>query len=289
MGPRFLLTQNILPPSRDKQLEPHAVSLSFTWEVPRMWRGCGLHPNDISVSSVCVCECVMGQGEECYHWSVSHPDPPLLPACTVWHERCEFTSRGCVRNSIVIKQTVCAHMICVCVCVRKSRGESSTGQHRLLPWVTLSRYPTSPCVLLFINLFISPPLFHSLFFLLHLHLFFPFWIRADTPPSPMTSPPPSPHTLLWWIILYVQTFRCSSLQHKLQEWAEMLLVHSENQAQVPDDCDLKFVTLPSLTTNSYIWSHSDCAENFFFYLCSAQIVFFLFFILLNQHFVFISP
>lgn len=60
-----------------------------------MWGGCGLHPNDMSffflffifLMSVCVCERERATGpwgEECYHWSVSHPDPPLLSLHFMW-------------------------------------------------------------------------------------------------------------------------------------------------------------------------------------------------------------
>lgn len=98
-----------------------------------------------------------GRGEECYHWSVSHPDPPL----PLSHH---FTCK-CVYVSYVVLMS-CTSCLCTRVmlvhngewrehprvrCVHTCEAGKAVVSHpqasiALLPWVTLSRYSTSlPC------------------------------------------------------------------------------------------------------------------------------------------------
>lgn len=67
--------------------------------------------------------------------------------------------------------TVCMR---VCVC----SGESSTGQRCLLPWVTRSRYPTSPC-----NLFLPTSLPYPLPPPPAPPLLFPLWLTDESYPT----------------------------------------------------------------------------------------------------------
>lgn len=219
---RFLPESSHDLETNSRQLEPPAVRLSFRWEVPRMWGGCGLHPNDISFSLFSVW---LGQGEECYHWSVSHPDPPL----PLSHH---FTCK-CVYVSYVVLMS-CTSCLCTRVmlvhngewrehprvrCVHTCEAGKAVVSHpqasiALLPWVTLSRYSTSlPCP--------PPPPPSPPFSSLNQRWLPPFPLS----PPPMTSSSPSPNTLLWWITLYVEIFFCSSPQTKQQYKPEGLARH----------------------------------------------------------------
>lgn len=190
--------------------------------------------------------CVIETGG-CYHWCVSHPDPPhrslpfMWPVCVLVRAACG----GVVWKSTfnVMKHAVCVciswtdtyvvhgvNIYALCVCSWESDGESSTGQCCLLPWVTHSMYPTSPCNPLFFfthlsSLSSSSSSSSSSSFSSLTH----WWLL----PHRQWHHHPLPNTLLWWITLYVQI---SSVN--LKETCS--LINSDLKAAVAfisDDCD----------------------------------------------------
>lgn len=228
------------PQTNSSQSEPPAVSLRFRRELPKMWGGCGMHPNDMSF--LCVCGMGAGGGVLSLMCESSWPSPPLCAlcvrlscVCVCLCERpvgdlCLCCASYIQRASHARKPSLCMHdrflqvcaygvsipvRVCVCAvgkaavshpqasvaCYHGSHTAGTPPSHVLLFFSTSLPYP------------LPPP------------LLFPFWLTNDSPTTTndITTPP---NTLLWWIIQYVEISLCSCFQPTSTVKTWMSPVHS---------------------------------------------------------------